>query len=434
MTFDAATAVTSASKWRSDPRWRSIQATDLDAFRSLAKLVVFSAHPDDETLGVGGMLAAAAELSIPVHVVVATGDDPRRRGELTAALDELGVSAHIDYLEFPDGALKQHTPQLASAVSNILVQSDGPTWVIAPWPGDRHGDHRVLGEQVEAAGRSADTKVFFYPVWLWQWGTPDQCPWERMREVSLSRAVQDRKQAALARFGSQIQSFANPDGVLTGEFLENFIGGREVLIVPDPESSHRATNSLEDHFEQLHAESSDPWAVRDRWYERRKRAVTMASLPHERYVRALEIGCSVGELSAELVERCEYLVAVDGSPSAVTTARNRLRESPTATVQHMQVPHEWPEGEFDLIVVSEVAYYLSPDAWRATIQRCRDCLTRGGTILLCHWLGVADDFAQTGARAHQVFRDESTLRALVVHREHHFILELFADKKGPQNE
>lgn len=424
VSFDATTAVTSASEWRSDPRWSRIPPLDTNALCSLDHLIVFAAHPDDETLGAGGILATASELSVPIRVVIATGEDQARRNELALALDELGVSATVDYLEFPDGGLKHHAEALARDLPDILSQSEGATWALAPWPGDRHGDHRTLGDQVARAGRAAGVEVLYYPVWLWQWGVPDDCPWEQLRELPLSDSIRHLKRIALTRFESQLRSPANPDGVLTEEFLEHFRDGREVVIAP----------SVGDHFDELHTRSDDPWSVRTRWYERRKRAVTVASLPRERFARALEIGCSIGELSAELVERCERLLAVDGSESAVAAARDRLRESPAATVRQLHVPTEWPPSHYDLVVISELAYYLSEGEWRTTIRRCIESLDAGGVILLCHWLGTSDDFVQTGEQVHRVFHEESGLDATVTHRESDFLLEVFGGESGHTND
>lgn len=430
MSFDAMTTVTTSSAWLSDPRWQTMAQVDISALRSLARLIVFAAHPDDESLGVGGLLAMAGELSVSVQVVVATGNDRRRQDELEFALQELGVNARVNHLGFPDGALKHNADDLSLVISDILCQGDGPTWGVAPWPGDRHGDHRSLGVEVANAARPAAAEIFFYPVWLWQWGTPDDAPWGQMLEVPMSDRVRHRKQRALAHFTSQIQSPTNRDGVLTAAFLEHFRDGREVLIHPQQLDKQVPTGSLDAHLEKVHANSSDPWAVRTRWYERRKRAITMASLPRERFSRALEIGCSIGEVSAELTRRCDTLLALDGSLSAVRAASNRLRDSPTAAVQHMRIPHEWPSGEFDLIVISEIAYYLTDVEWRSAIRRCRESLAAGGVILLCHWLGAAQDFVQSGEQVHQTFRDETALNQVVVHRDSEFLLEVFADESS----
>ena len=72
----------------------------------------------------------------------------------------------------------------------------------------------------------------------------------------------------------------------------------------------------DDALDRVHRDRDDPWDV-DGWYERRKRAITLASLPREHYGRALEVGCSVGALAVDLAGRCDALVAVDSSAAAL---------------------------------------------------------------------------------------------------------------------
>ncbi|NYS43147.1 SAM-dependent methyltransferase, partial [Pseudomonas syringae pv. actinidiae] len=62
------------------------------------------------------------------------------------------------------------------------------------------------------------------------------------------------------------------------------------------------------YFDELFRNNDDPWAFKKRWYERRKRALTLAALPRERYRAIFEPGCANGELSADLAERCDTLV------------------------------------------------------------------------------------------------------------------------------
>ena len=68
------------------------------------------------------------------------------------------------------------------------------------------------------------------------------------------------------------------------------------------------------YFDKLYASDEDPWRFTERWCEQRKLALTVVSLPHLRYARAFEIGCSIGTLTAELAQRCDELVAIDTSP------------------------------------------------------------------------------------------------------------------------
>ena len=427
VTFDAVRARTSAAAWAADDRWRDLPVFEPAELDVVDELIVFSAHPDDETIGIGGLLAAAADRGIRIRIVVATGGDALRAAELREALTRLGCPLVVELWEFPDGGLKHNATDLRDRIDAVLSGGGRGERVLAlaPWAGDRHGDHRTLGREVGAAAALAGCNALFFPIWLWQWGAPDDAPWARMLAVPLGDEQRARKGRAIDAFTSQLRSAANPEGVLGEEFLETVRAGREVLI--RPEHAHPGPHpGLDAHFERLHAESDDPWSVRTRWYERRKRAILLACLPHERFGRSLEIGCSNGETTLLLAERSDAVVAVDGSAAAVATATERLAQHPDVQVLRMHVPGAWPPGSFDLIVVSEVAYYLADDEWRAAIERCRDSLAPGGVVVLCHWLGAADDFAQSGRRAHDVFREASGLSAVIEHRDAEFLLEVFA--------
>lgn len=420
VSFDPAVAVTPPDEWERLAQWEQVPAVG----ELPDELVVFSAHPDDETLGVGGLLARAATQGRAVRVVVATADDPARLAELDAALDVLGIRApedgapRVSTLGLPDGALKHHTGALRAGIDAALAASrPGTRLVVAPWTGDRHGDHRTLGREVTAAARDRGESVLHYPVWLWQWGTPADMPWSRLREVVLSPADRERKREALRRFASQLRTAGNPAGVLEAGFVERAAAGREVLIEPPP--------PLDEHFDRLHREAEDPWHVRTRWYERRRRQVLAASLPRERYAQGLELGCSVGETTAVLADRCDALLAVDGSAAAVETAGRRLRDAPQVTVEQLRLPEQWPDVSADLIVVSEIAYYFDPETWDAVIDRIRTSLRPDGEVLLCHWTGEADDFAQSGATAHERFRTRTGMRPVIGHHDEAFALEVF---------
>ncbi|WP_431279370.1 PIG-L family deacetylase [Leifsonia poae] len=419
VSFDPFVTTTPFDVWEGEPRWNLVPTRRRTWLAGFDRVVVFSAHPDDETLGVGGLLASCGELDIPVSVVVATEDSGERTTELETALDRLGVQADLTFLHHVDGGLKYAADALRASIDAMLTSHRGPrTLVLAPWPGDRHGDHRTLGREVaDACALHGDT-LLFYPIWLWQWGTPEDMPWPRVSEVELTSSTRERKREALTAFVTQLQSEANPLGVLSREFLERAIGGKEVLFEPEISPST-------EHFEALHRASADPWAVRTRWYERRKRALSSAALPKERYERAFEIGCSNGEMSVLLAERCDALLSVDSASSAVALATERTAGCPNVSVRRMRVPDEWPDGGFDLIVVSEVAYYLAADQWATAVDRILNSLADGGHVLLCHWTGHADDFAQTGREAHATFANKSGIHAIVRHVEEEFVLEVF---------
>src|SRR6185437_12201660 len=107
-----------------------------------------------------------------------------------------------------------------------------------------------------------------------------------------------------------------------------------------------------EYFERLYADNGDPWDFAGRWYEQRKRMVTLGSLPRPRFRRAFEPGCSTGLLTVGLAARCDELVAWDVSEAAVRTTRRRLARELGVRVERGQVPEQWPDGPFDLIVLS----------------------------------------------------------------------------------
>ncbi len=153
-----------------------------------------------------------------------------------------------------------------------------------------------------------------------------------------------------------------------------------------------------DYFDRVYADADDPWGFATRWYEQRKYALLLAALPAPSYARTLEIGCSIGVLTAQLAARSELLVAVDASATALAAARTRVPAG--VRLVHAQVPDGWPTGSYDLVVLSEVAYYLdAPDLGRLLDLVERD-LAPGGTVVACHWRHPVEDYPQTGDAVH----------------------------------
>lgn len=149
----------------------------------------------------------------------------------------------------------------------------------------------------------------------------------------------------------------------------------------------------------MYAATDDPWGFTSRWYEQRKYALTLASLPAAAYSRGLEIGCSVGVLTSGLAARCASLVAVDPSRAALESARSRV----PASVQLLQaaVPDGWPAGSYDLIVLSEVGYYLDPPDLERLLDLVARDLAPDGAVVACHWRHPVADYPQSGDQVHR---------------------------------
>jgi SAM-dependent methyltransferase len=183
--------------------------------------------------------------------------------------------------------------------------------------------------------------------------------------------------------------------------------------VKPPRAAQPATAAADvAHFDALHRRSDDPWQVRSRWYERRKRAVLLAMLPRARYGLVFEPGCSVGGNTRALALRCDRLVACDSSLAALERARTALADDIAAApgadaaparacieLQPWALPHRWPEAPIDLMVVAELAYYLPPADYREFLARAPDRLAPGGQLAMCHWRGAVPDAAGGGGDA-----------------------------------
>lgn len=174
-----------------------------------------------------------------------------------------------------------------------------------------------------------------------------------------------------------------------------------------------------EYFERLYAESPDPWHLAETSYERRKYELTIASLPDRAFRRAYEPGCSIGILTELLVGRCEDVIASDPVPRAIELARERV---PAATFTQGSLPGSWPDGLFDLVVLSEVMYFLTADDRAATIDAARDHLEPGGVLVSVHW---RHPFAEAECDGDEVQREiEATpgLSLVVSHVEPDFTL------------
>lgn len=180
------------------------------------------------------------------------------------------------------------------------------------------------------------------------------------------------------------------------------------------------------YFEQLFQDNDDPWAFKKRWYERRKRAITLAALPRERYASGFEPGCANGELSAELATRCDRLLVCDTSQSAVALARQRLAMFSHVQVMHGRLPQQWPDGSFDLIVFSELGYYLDDQDLHQWIDRALDSLSDGGQLLACHWRPAIEGCPLDAERVHAVLAARLQMPRLFSHQEPDFLLDVWS--------
>ena len=429
VTFDATLPGTSANQWQAALADQSIAEFDLDG---VEQLVVVSAHPDDETLAAGGLMATAAQRGIAVHVIIVTdgaashpdsathspADLARLRArEAFEAIAIVAPKASLSLLGYPDGQVREHRDAIEADLRVELARSSSRAIVLTPWRGDGHRDHRVVGELVARAAADLHRPLLEYPVWMWHWGTPDTVPITDATALTLDPHALRAKRRAIAAHATQVQPLSDLEGdeaILTAQFLEHFDTPRELFFRNSALGKH--------YFDNLYAKRADPWRLATRWYEKRKRAITVASLPAQRYGRALEIGCSIGMLTADLAGRCDSLLAIDVAEAAVRAARERVPGN--VTVEQRDATSAYPNGEFDLVVLSEVGYYLSQSALARLLEAIVASLSATGVLVACHWRHPVDDYLLSGDAVHAAV-GELSLHRLSRHEEADFVLEVF---------
>lgn len=151
--------------------------------------------------------------------------------------------------------------------------------------------------------------------------------------------------------------------------------------------SRRPISLDPDFFAGMYADDPDPWRFATSDYERTKYAATLASLPRPRYASALDVGCSIGVFTRQLCTRCDTLLGLDVVPKVLEDARARCADCPNVRFALSAVPNDWPDGRFDLILLSEVAYYLNRADLARLVTRVEGALLPGADIVLVHWLG-----------------------------------------------
>ncbi|QIX62143.1 methyltransferase domain-containing protein [Hymenobacter sp. BT18] len=188
------------------------------------------------------------------------------------------------------------------------------------------------------------------------------------------------------------------------------------------------------YFDEVYRANSDPWNFETSPYEHEKYRATLAALPRPGYQRAFEIGCSLGVLTAQLAPRCQELLAIDVAEAALAKARQRCQAFPHVQFRRMQVPAEFPTGQFDLILVSEVGYYWDEPTLRQAANAIFEALTPGGQLLLVHWTPPVHDYPLTGEEVHALFLEYTQpggpARHLLHQRQPTYRLDLLEKKSA----
>jgi SAM-dependent methyltransferase len=174
----------------------------------------------------------------------------------------------------------------------------------------------------------------------------------------------------------------------------------------------------------MYAEADDPWGFRDRPYEARKRALTLASLPRARYGAVFEPGCSIGNLTVPLAARADRVLAMDPAAAAVHQATAAVPDN--VVVTGGSVPADWPRGRWDLVVLSEVGYYLDRPAMT---ELASQATVTAADLVAVHWRHPVADYPLGGDEVHAALgraADDAGMTRLVTHEEEDFLLAVWS--------
>ena len=439
----ARTSVSTAEEdWRAWSDWDEVPDLGLVTLdgRPAERLLVVVAHPDDETLAVGGLIHDAGRQGVRISVIVASDGEAShpaspthspadlariRRRELIEAVRTLDPAARCHSLGLPDGRLGEHIEELTA---QIAARADSSTVVISTWRHDGHPAHETVARAAAAAAAQSGSRHLEAPIWAWAWTSPRDLPWSIVARHRCSPSTVRRKAEALGAYRSQTQALSTHPAdapVLPESVLEHFRRDFEaVLEHPRPTAERSIAAEV---FDAMYAAGEDPWQHEDSWYEERKRAVALASLPARDLGRVLELGPATGLLTVDLARRGAGVVCVDVSEQALVRTRRRLqREGLDDRVELVagRVPQTWPAGRFDTVVVSEVAYFLTQGEWAATLSRIAESLTAEGVLMLVHWAHPLTDCPLDADTAHDMAAAQTGLSTTVHHVETDFVLRV----------
>lgn len=366
-------------------------------------LMVIAPHPDDETIACSALLLDAARRKRPVVIVAVTDGEgshrestavpPRRLaeirvGEQRAAVETLGCG-HAEWLRLglPDGASRWHPGRLA-AVDPLVERCRqlGVTAIAAPHPDDPHPDHHAAAElALDLQARLPQLRILFYEVWACR--LDREAPF-RQDDLTPFRVSTDReaKRQALACHASQLghvvpddpTGFTLPDWFIT---LHDSAYERLSWLHMPGEAPGPA------HFDAIYSASPDPWDVRTSPYERGKRDAARALLGDARFDHALEAGCGEGCLAGDLLANGQARRATGIDQAAEIVERARKTAPQGLRLVQGRLPDDLPEGPYDLVIFSELLYYLPEKELERLAGLTRMQMVPGAAMLIVSYLG-----------------------------------------------
>ena len=438
----------------------------------IGDLMVLAPHPDDESLGCGGLIALMSKAGARVSVVFVTNGAAShtskthppeqlielRKKEAMEACCILGVQEKdIHFLGQRDSGLSRfNESELKTLGQQIgaLFQEGRFKALAIPWRRDPHPDHVVVnqlgaialqGLDVRSSEKEHRTKkehpiIIEYPVWLWRHGELED--WPEESEVLPYRMdiseVYDTKWQAINCHRTQLGGVIDddPNGfVLTPHMLAPFATNLEYFFVA-PRNDLKTLDGA--YFENLYSQSDDPWNFRNSAYEQDKYKEAQNALGSQHFEDGLELGCSIGIQTRLLASVCKHLIAVDISPIAIAEASEYCSDLGHVEFDVVDIVHEFPHGNYDLITCCELGYYLENRDLLQLFENMYQSLKVDGKLLMVHWTPFVPDYPLTGDAVHESFEEfiadkGYALQEIVHQRKELYRLQLWQKSREPES-
>lgn len=396
--------------------------------KQLGATMILAPHPDDESLGCGGLIQYLTEQDVPLFVCFVTSGGASHRNSISYpsqilteireqeainACKILGVdSNNIIFLRQNDAMLsdlqEDEKAEIVSRLSNYLKEFDIDSFIL-PWRRDPHPDHMASYELGKHAVKMVekDIQILEYPIWLWKNSQPED--WPLFEEVEIFRidvrSGLSKKKNAIFAHQSQTSDLIkdDPQGfILTEDLLAPFLSPDEFFFFP----VQQEIPSLEvGYFEVLYANNPDPWNFKDSEYENLKYKKINSFLENRNYDNGLELGCSIGVHTTFIAEHCKNLLAVDINESAIANAKELNPELSNVDFQVMDILTEFPVGPFEFISMCEMGYYFNRQDLLKTFQNIANNLGVKGNFLMVHWTSFVREYPLTGKLVHEIFQE-----------------------------
>jgi len=196
----------------SDDTWKMTLEEEPVWNPPMNRAVIVAPHPDDETLGAGGLIATLRRRKVDITVVAVTDGENAyeatpnlgliRSREQEEALQALGVEPdHILRLRIPDRYVSEHEAELTE---KLLPLIDSDCHLVAPWTGDLHPDHEACGRAAKEVARRTGANLSLYFFWTWHRGEPGTLKGVPLRRLLLDSDALHSKEEALRRHRSQL--------------------------------------------------------------------------------------------------------------------------------------------------------------------------------------------------------------------------------------